>query len=445
MVPEITALDYVLLPFYLWVIYKIAYYFRDKYYPEDHQYRSYFIPALTIKIIGALFIGMFYNYYYGQGDTFSYLAHSQIINSTFTESPATWFRLITHQADESNIIDMEALSKMFWYDDIPAYTTSCLGAFIGIFCFTKYLVINSITAAISFIGSWLMFIVFAKQYTNLIKFIAIAILFMPGPLVWGTGLFKDSFCMFSIGTLVYCSYILFEERKFKISLSLLTLFSIILLALIKAYILVALLPFLILKTVLVYKKRATANPKRKKAFYIGFGFFLIICLVALQSTISYLSAFSIENVMETVKRQQVYLLEVSLQGDGSAYDLGDFDPTIAGMAKMIMPAINVALFRPYLWESRSIIQLFNSLESTAVLLLTIYLLFRRNIFKTVKYIYGDPNLILCLSFTLLFAFFVGVSSSNFGTLSRYKIPCTPFYMLFLMILIFKDTSKEEVS
>jgi len=73
----------------------------------------------------------------------------------------------------------------------------------------------------------------------------------------------------------------------------------------------------------------------------------------------------------------------------------------------------------------------------------LYLIFKRNLIKTVKKIYHDPNLIMCILFTIVFAFFVGVSSYNFGTLSRYKIPCTPFYMLFLMILISKKNEPDR--
>src|SRR5471030_3286766 len=136
---RITALDYFLLPIYLWLIYKIAYYYRDRFYPKGNIYRPYFIPGLTVKIAGAIFIGLIYNYYYDGGDTFNFFFHSQVINSTFSHSPGTWFRLITHQADGNNLIDAQALSNMYWYDDIPAYTTSCLGALIGVFCFTTYL------------------------------------------------------------------------------------------------------------------------------------------------------------------------------------------------------------------------------------------------------------------------------------------------------------------
>ena len=47
----------------------------------------------------------------------------------------------------------------------------------------------------------------------------------------------------------------------------------------------------------------------------------------------------------------------------------------------------------------------------------------------------DPNLMFFLIFSLIFAFAVGITSYNFGALSRYKIPCLPFYGAFLMILL----------
>jgi hypothetical protein len=150
------------------------------------------------------------------------------------------------------------------------------------------------------------------------------------------------------------------------------------------------------------------------------------------------SAVTIEAALETIKHQKDYLLEVSIQQDGSAYDLGDFDPTMMSILGKFWPAVNVTLFRPYIWESRSVIQIFNSIESLFMLLLTAYLFVSRNIFKTIKNLLTDANLIMCLLFALSFAFVVGISTYNFGSLSRYKIPCTPFYMLLILILLFKD-------
>jgi hypothetical protein len=52
----------------------------------------------------------------------------------------------------------------------------------------------------------------------------------------------------------------------------------------------------------------------------------------------------------------------------------------------------------------------------------------------------DPNLTFCLVFSIIFAFAVGISSYNFGALSRYKIPCLPFYAAALVILLYNQSS-----
>ncbi len=441
---QITLLDYILLPFYLWIIYKIAYYYRDKFYPENHEYRQYFIPALTAKIAGAIFIGLIYNYYYGGGDTLNYFYHVQIINSTFFESPATWLRLITHTADETNIIDARALADMYWYDNYTTgYVTIIIGAIVGVFCFTKYLPINIVIASIAFIGMWLMFITFAAQYKKITKYIAIAILFMPGVIVWGSGLFKDTFCMFSIGCLVYTSDMFFERKVLKISLILLSVLSIALLILIKAYIFIILLPALTIKIFLNYKKRAKYNPQKKSSYYITLVAIYLLTFLILGVFGSKIATYTTQNILETIVVQKNWLLSQS-SNEGSSYDLGDFSPSFGSIAQKFFPAVNVTLFRPYLWESRSAIQIFNALESSAVMLLTLYLLFTKNIFKTLNRIYRDPNMIMCIFFTCFFGFLVGISSYNFGTLSRYKIPCTPFYIFFLMVLIFNDKNKPTI-
>jgi len=436
---DITLIDYLLLPLYLWVIFKIAYYCRDKFYPKDHPYYPYFIPALSAKLGGALFVGIFYYYYYGGGDTFNFFYHAQIINSTFLQSPSTWCMLMTHQVNTSNMVEARALSDMYWFDDIPAYVTSCLGAFIGLFCFTKYLEINAIIACISFISSWLMFTVFAEQYPRLLKYLAIAIFFLPGLIAWGSGLLKDSFCLIAIDGMIYCSYTMFEKGKFKLWLIVFFAGSILLLLVIKAYILIILLPILLFKTFLVYRKMLSVRYGKSVFYYliltmVCVGAFYLIKIVAEYMV----SAVALEAALDTIKHQKDYLLELSIQEDGQAYDLGDFNPTIAGILAKFWPAVNVTLFRPYLWESRSIIQIINSIESQVTLLATGYLVFSRNILKTIKNLFADPNLIMCLLFTLLFAFIVGVSTYNFGSLSRYKIPCTPFYSLLILILLFKD-------
>ena len=442
---DITWLEYLLLPLYLFFLYKLAFKFRDKYYPQGHPYRYYFTAGLNVKVAGALFIALVYGYYYGGGDSFNFFFHSRIINSTFFDHPDTWYRLITHTVDENNQSDMVNASQLYWYYDTASYSTSVLGALIGFFCFTKYLLITVIIAFLSFIGVWLLFVTFANQYPGIIKYIAIAVLFMPGPVVWGSGFFKDSFCLFAIGCLVYCFYSLFQKKQFSLGLAFLFIISLALLFFIKIYILAMLLPALALRTLLNYKKTTKGSVGNTIIFFSILILLILSAGIIIKKATQAFGEVDTDLVLKTMQMQRLYLLHQSIITNGSAYDLGDFDPSFAGIAKMAVPSINVTLFRPYIWESHSLLQMLNALESGGVLLLTLYLVFRRNVFRTIKTIYHDPNLIMCLIFSLVFAFVVGLTSANFGSLSRYKIPCTPFFMLFLMILIYDNKSRDVTS
>ena len=80
-------------------------------------------------------------------------------------------------------------------------------------------------------------------------------------------------------------------------------------------------------------------------------------------------------------------------------------------------------------------------ESLLALLISCFILFRVR-FKVFKYL-NNPVILFCLVFALIFAFGVGVSTYNFGTLARYKIPLLPYYFTMLgMIYYFEKSDKK---
>jgi len=162
------------------------------------------------------------------------------------------------------------------------------------------------------------------------------------------------------------------------------------------------------------------------------GFFLFM-----QQFAKELGKYSLENLAKTSKSTGGYIYWVS--GDeGSAYNLGDFSPTITGMLTKFPLAINVTLFRPYVWEAKKIIVLLSSMEAILFLFITLKVLFLIGPLKVWKTINKDPTIQFCLIFSLIFAFAVGISSYNFGALSRYKIPCLPFYSLAVILIYYKN-------
>jgi hypothetical protein len=103
-------------------------------------------------------------------------------------------------------------------------------------------------------------------------------------------------------------------------------------------------------------------------------------------------------------------------------------------------AVVVTLYRPFLWEARKVIIALSALEAIIFLFFTLKLIFKKKggIFKMLG---KDANMMFFLIFSLIFAFAVGITSYNFGSLSRYKIPCLPFFAAFLMV----GLNKEKLS
>jgi len=119
---------------------------------------------------------------------------------------------------------------------------------------------------------------------------------------------------------------------------------------------------------------------------------------------------------------------------GSSFDIGDFDPTVSGVLKKAPQAINATLFRPYIWEARNPVVLLSGLENMGMMLFTIYLIIRLKIYNLFRLMFQHHLLMFTVSFSLFFAFSVGLTTSNFGSLVRYKIPAIPFYVACLFII-----------
>ena len=210
----ITITDFILLPIYLFIVFIFAAHFRNKYYPKDHPLRRFFMPAFTLKIFGAILLGIIYQYYYKGGDTLNYWHQTQVINSSFSDSFWTWLRLITGRAEIYDVDVYNYTTQFYWYGiRTPEYLISVIGALIGLFTMTTYLPTAVIFAAISFIGVWKLYIVFTKLYPRLYKTIGICFLFIPSVVFWGSGFMKDTITLSCIGWVTHFFYLIFFENK----------------------------------------------------------------------------------------------------------------------------------------------------------------------------------------------------------------------------------------
>lgn len=438
----ITLTDYFLLPFFLLIIYAVAYFIRKRDYPPGHPWYPYFMTGLTLKIVGAILIGMIYQYYYGGGDTSMYFLTAKVVNSSFADSPGKWFNLIMHIPEWYDGEYFSYIDKMPWYASTSEYAVAAIAAIFGILCMTSYLPIAVMFGAVSYIGIWALFKTFAAKYPEYTKQIAMCCLFIPSTIMWGSGLFKDTICMFGLGVLTYGTFQMLIKRNFQLGIIGGTILGFWLIATIKLYILLAFIPALALWILFTFSHRLRPGLTRTTIKVVVIGSCLGGFIVFSQKFSSELGKYSLENVAQTSYLTGMNIAQTS--GDqGSTYSLGDMDPSIGGMLKKFPLAVNVTLFRPYLWETRKIIQFTNAIEATMFLWVTIKILISLGFRKVKETIGADPTIQFCLIFTIIFAFAVGLSSGNFGTLSRYRIPCLPFYGLALVLIYYKNKPAEN--
>ena len=85
--------DIIVTPLVLVVVLTSAYFIRPR--VTDSITRKYFLPALYVKIVGALAVGFIYQFYYGGGDTYNFHSYgSRHIWEAFMDNPATGFKLL---------------------------------------------------------------------------------------------------------------------------------------------------------------------------------------------------------------------------------------------------------------------------------------------------------------------------------------------------------------
>jgi hypothetical protein len=424
--------DLFLTPFYLLLIYGVAFAVQPS--VTNRYTKPYFIPALTLKLVGGLAFGIIFNTIYG-GDTNQYYNMISVVHEAFGDSIFTGIKLLFIKNREADPSLFHYTDRMFWLGrDSTEYLPIQIGAVLGLFCFNNYSVITLGFATLSFTGMWAMYMTFVKLRPQIYKELAAAVFFIPSVFFWGSGLMKDPLCLAALGWIFYAFYRGFIEKKNIPRCVIIGYIASSVLISTKIYILLAFLPPALLWVFNEYSTRFNSPLVRTVAkpvlFIVGGG----VALFALTTLTKGDSRFDIDKIGAQSKLTADYLLSVSQAQNGSGYSLGEQDGTIGGMLKLAPQAVVVSLFRPFIWEAHNPTMLLSALEASYFIFLTLRIFYRVGIGKTLKAISGSPALTLCFIFSIIFAIAVGVSSSNFGTLVRYKIPLMPFYLGGLYIL-----------
>ncbi len=397
--------------------------------------RHYFVPALALKMLGSIFFCLIYLYYYRSGDTFMYWGDAMVYREAFLQSISQGWELFWTPAMEFNMATDRFTENIRGFRGENALYVSRITAVLSFIAGGSFLATTILFGALSFTGLWALYRVFLREYPSLVHPLAFAVLFIPSVIFWGSGVMKDTITIGCLGWLTYGVYFLFIKKK-KLLLSLILVpLCFHLISVIKGFIMAAFLPSAICWVLFAHAGKVK-EPKLITfcIFSLLAGFALLIYFFGNQLYRS--GDIALAFFISRINDFQGWHGVIAEQYGGSSYTLGEWDLSLWGILKKVPAGINVTFFRPYLTEVSSSVQLITAIESLGVLVITILAILSRGFFSSIKMILSNSFLLFCFLFSMSYGFAAGFASYNFGALARYKIPCMPFFLALLMIILF---------
>ncbi len=411
---------------------------------DDKLIVRYFKRGLVLKLVGCLAYVIYHQYIYNGGDTFSYFDTARQIRGYFHTDFDRFIKLTFYPVKSS----MDVREDDVWLDYIMVMSESNafqvrFATLIQFITFDSFIPTSLIFTLLSYAGIWKCFRTFDRYYKNQTRNLAIAFLYIPTVIFWGSGLGKDSVCIGSICALTasFFGCFIFKEKIIK-NLASICLFTLILL-IVKPYIAISFLPPMALALVFLRLKKIKNTVLKIITYPLSGLLIAFVVTTIFDFTSANFSKYAVENLAEKIVQSSQSMKTQA----GSSYDLG-IQPEAISSIEDLLPffpkGVIATLFRPWMWEVKNPAMLLSALEGLAFLILTIIILYKGRLYKPFLIIVKDPILFSNFIYVIMFAGLVGLSTGNFGTLVRYKLPIMPYFGLSLLI-IYSMLKKKKVN
>ena len=428
-----TVYDIVVAPFCIVLLWL---FFAARLKKYDKPTTNLFIKAFKFKMFCAVAFTLVTAFYYGGGDSEMFFYSVKDMRQAIAANDLSYLDLLKMESTD----EYSSLAFHFEQDNtkypVSGFMRSSsnflvpkLALIPSVIFFNSYLSICLVFSFFALGGTIRLYKLFLYYFPDMRREVAIAALFLPSACYWSAGFLKDSICFGSMGFLLYGLFNVFIRRKNLIGSLFWIAISTYFLYTIKVYILLALVPgigFWLFGHLSSGVK--TVSLKRAITFIsLIFAAIAGVMLVNYLTSDAALSKFSLDNILETSSFSRDTYERGGVRNQGAYFQITTTNPVLLALNGLV-----ATFFRPFPWEISSAIVMLSALESLIFLSLIVYLFFKRGIFTPFRKIFSKPLLILCFSFAVIFAISVGISATNFGSLSRYKIPCLPFYLMFIL-------------
>jgi len=360
--------------------------------------------------------------FFGGGDMFLYFSYGESLARMMERDPLHVIPEVTALL----LHDRPHLPLMIIGTGTGTGTMSALAAWAFYLLGPSKYAASVAFAALSLCGKIAMYRVFRANVDPAFRWpVAIAALFVPSFVFWSSGVIKEAVVIAGFGWSFFGLHLWIREGKAVPGWALMMVGTIPML-LIKPYIL---FPLALAGGSWYYWARSLkgGRVRIRPANFLVAGVLGIGGIVVLGQ---YFPEYALDNfTARTGELQQLG------RGGGSSYQLsGEIPTTLVGRFAYAPAALVTSLFRPVLFEVHNMPSLVNAVETTVLTLLFARVLFTRSLGKVRREIADNPLLVFCLVFVIAFGIAVGLASANLGTLSRYRSPLLPFFVVLLLVL-----------
>lgn len=373
-------------------------------------------------------------FYYGGGDLLNYRRGGLQIAELLRQDFGTWFPEViglyfqqeytlfaNRYMAGSSTGSMFAASGLLLFFFLDSFYAACV--FIGI---------------LSFSGQLAIYVGLRDYFTGAYhRRLLIATLLIPSVVYWSAGVLKESVAVAGMGW-IFLAVIRFVYKRFRFSHLVLLVAGIVLTMFTKAYIIIALV---VGTGALYYWHRSRSTPG--ESALVAKPIYLVLALAVAVGGFVVIGELFPRFALENVAEEAGSLQGTAVEG-GSDFDIGDAEErSLAGQLTFAPMALVTALFRPFIFEAHNVMAAINALETTIILVVFIKIIRARPIKTTLRMIMSSPALMFCLAFVCVFGVGVGLTTTNAGTLSRYRMPMMPFYAALLLALLPIKTTRRR--
>lgn len=455
--------------------------------------------VFILKILFGILLYLVYTFYYtdrSTADIYKYFDDSKVMFDALFTKPQDYFQMLFGIGNDTPHFDVYYNQMNHWYREYDSnlyndsHTIIRFNSVIRLFSMSVYNVHTVFMCFISLLGLTAIYKTFITVMKEKSLLLFGAVFLIPSVLFWGSGVLKEGLLFFGLGFLVYYSHKLIRG-EWNLKSIFWILFSIVLLALTKFYVAIAVIPALIAN----YWIEKTGNRNVLLKYIASYVLLFSIGLSATNSLQvlvqkqkdfinlanggTYLQRITVEKT-DTVyiasvmhdqleidrKTKQVkiinkidycriwkdgklgeetefvgaknfketeYRLLLDYGKTGSTIEIKKLEPDIFSFLKATPKAIYNTYFRPFFFESVSPFILMAGFENLFIILLTIVAIFFAD-----KKVLTEKLFWFCVFFTLVIFTLTGLITPVIGAIVRYKIAALPLLLIALFMLIDKD-------